>query len=106
MLLLGGEPTVKRTVRGLAEPAWCCTLGPTGAVEGARTLTFYLEVAAQERMFMASRQNTRVHRSLCVQAVGAALISLSAQSDSDRLLGQAARADGSAATTADSNNVR
>lgn len=103
MLLLGGEPTVKRTVRGLADPPWCCTLGPAGAV-GVHALTFHLEAALQQKMLMMSRRNTCVHRSLCVQAVGAALISLSTQSDSDWLLRQTTRADGSASTTTDSIN--
>lgn len=101
MLLLGGEPTVKRTVRGLADPPWCCTLGPAGAV-GERALT--LKVALQQKMLMTSRCNTCVHGSLRVQAVGAALISLSAQSDSDWLLRQTTRTDGSASTTTDSIN--
>lgn len=104
MLLLGGEPTVNRTVRGLADPPWCCTLGPAGAVEGVHTLRFYLNVALQQKMVMMSRCNTCVHRSLCVQAVGAALISLSTQSDSDWLLRQTTRTDGSASTTTDSMN--
>lgn len=98
MLLLGGEPTVKRTVRGLADPPWCCTLGPAGAAEGGHALTFYLEVALQQKTLMMSRCYTCVHRSLCVQAVGAALISLSTQSDSDWLLRQTTRTDGSTST--------
>lgn len=106
VLLLGGDPTVKRTVRGLADPPWCCTLAPAGAVEGVHALTFHLNVALQQEMLMMPRYYTCVHRSLCVQAVGAALISLSTQSDSDWLLGQTTRTDGSASTTTDSINVR
>lgn len=48
-----------------------------------------------------SRFSTRVHGSLCVQAVRAALIGLSAQGDSDWLLGQTARTNRSAGTASD-----
>lgn len=47
-------------------------------------------------MCAAVRGCTCVHRPLCVQAVSAALIGLSTQSDSDWLLGQTTRTDGSA----------
>lgn len=104
VLLLGGEPTVKRTVRGLADPPWCCTLGPAGALKGGHTIAFHLKVALQQKMLMMSWYNTCVHWSLRVQAVGAALIGLSTQSDSDWLLRQTTRTDRSASTTTDSSD--
>lgn len=106
VLLLGGEPTVKRTVRGLADPPWGCTLGPAGALGGGHNLAFHLKEAFQQKMLMMSRYSTCVHWSLCVQAVSAALVGLSTQSDSDWLLGQTTRTDRSALTTSDSGDIR
>lgn len=43
-MLFGGEPTVKRTVRGLADPPCTSPLGPAGALGRGNSITYYSEM--------------------------------------------------------------
>lgn len=97
VLLLGGEPTVKRTIRGLAEPVCTSPLGPAGASTVEITfITMKVHAVGDTWKIIHSQILCRtvdgltcVHGFLHVKAICAALVGLSAQSDSDWLLRQA-----------------
>lgn len=55
-MLFGGEPTVKRTVRGLADPPCTSPLGPAGALGRGSSLEMHVSSESSDKVLWLKRK--------------------------------------------------